>query len=53
MAEKIDFVGFGKLEGMSTRAGTGLSLESVVQEALELQAETMEKQVPGNELAGN
>ncbi|CAG5109505.1 Oidioi.mRNA.OKI2018_I69.chr2.g4032.t1.cds [Oikopleura dioica] len=44
VAEKIDFVGFGKLEGMSTRAGTGLSLESVVQEALELQAETMEKQ---------
>ena len=43
IAAKIDFVGFGKLEGMSTRAGTGLSLESVIEEAVELQAEAMEK----------
>ncbi|CBY08147.1 unnamed protein product [Oikopleura dioica] len=43
IAAKIEFVGFGKLEGMSTRAGTGLSLESVIDEAVELQAEMMEK----------
>ena len=43
IASKIEFIGFGKLEGMSTRAGTGLSLQSVIDEAIELQAEMMEK----------